>query len=82
MALITPPLMVMVDPSGLTAPKADRDARGISADTKDRNVGAAAEPLEGPAKIVLADWVFSAAVSVPEVAVSYTHLTLPTIYSV
>jgi hypothetical protein len=42
---------------------------GISASTSPRKVGAAAEPVVGPLKIVLADCVARVAVSVPVVVI-------------
>src|ERR1700761_2424594 len=44
-----------------------KSSAGISADTKDRKVGAADEPDEGPAKTVLIACAFQAKVNVPDV---------------
>src|SRR3984885_4288898 len=47
-------------------PRVELDGLGKSAPTRARNVGAAAEPVEGPAKTRLAVWVWNEPVNVPE----------------
>lgn len=66
-AVITPPDAVIVVPSTLTAPKTEEDATGRSAGTIARKLGAAADPVVGPARTVFALWLMAVAVTVPEV---------------
>lgn len=66
-AVMTPPEAVIVMPSTLTAPNAEAEPSGRSAGTIARNVGAAAEPVVGPARMVLALWLIGVATTEPEV---------------
>jgi hypothetical protein len=54
------------------------DAEGMSAPTRDRNAGAAAEPVRGPLKTLFALCVFNAAVTVPDVVTAELGVVLRT----
>jgi hypothetical protein len=63
--LITPPIIVIEELSGLTTPNTDGVLTGISAAHSARNVGAVAEPVHGPANTKFAVWLAFVTVSVP-----------------